>query len=35
MTYEFELPLVSLVFVLILAIVYFSKKKVNLLENKM
>lgn len=35
MTYEFELPLVSLVFVLILVIVYFSKKKVNLLENKM
>lgn len=35
MTYEFELPLVSLVFVIILAIVYFSKKKIDLVENKM
>ena len=31
---EFELPLVSLLFILILNVVYFSKKKVNLVENK-
>ena len=34
MTLEFELPLFSFVFILILDIVYFSKKKVNLVENK-
>jgi len=31
---EFELPLVSFIFILLLSIVYFSKKKVKLIENK-
>ena len=34
MSLEFEMPLVSTIFVLILGIVYFSKPKINLLENK-
>ena len=34
MTLEFELPLVSTIFILILNIVYFLKQKVNLIENK-
>ncbi|MGM9881718.1 MAG: hybrid sensor histidine kinase/response regulator [Bacilli bacterium] len=34
MTLEFELPLVSLIFIIILCIIYFSKKRVNLTENK-
>ncbi len=34
MSLEFELPLVSFLFVLIISIVYFSKKKVDLPENK-
>ena len=32
---EFELPLVSLIFIVILSVVYFSKKKIQLIENKM
>ena len=31
---EFEIPLVSFIFILILCFVYFSKKKVQLFENK-
>ena len=31
---EFEIPLVSFIFILLLSIVYFSKKKVKLIENK-
>ena len=31
---EFELPLVSFILIFLLAIVYFSKKKIHLLENK-
>ena len=31
---EFELPLVSFIFILLLSIVYFSKRKVKLIENK-
>jgi signal transduction histidine kinase len=31
---EFELPLVSFILIALLAIVYFSKKKIHLLENK-
>ncbi len=34
MTLEFELPLFSFLFILMLDIVYFSKKKINLIENK-
>lgn len=34
MTLEFEIPLVSLIFILILNIVYFTKKRAELLENK-
>ena len=34
MSLEFEIPLVSLIFILILNIVYFSKKRANLEENK-
>ena len=32
---EFEIPLVSFIFIVLLAIVYFSKKRVLLVENKM
>ena len=35
MSLEFELPLVSLIFLLILNIIYFSKKRVDLPENKL
>lgn len=35
MTLEFELPLVSFIFILMLNIVYFSKKNINLIENKL
>ena len=35
MTLEFEIPLVSFVFIFMLSIVYFSKKKINLVENKL
>ena len=35
MSLEFELPLFSLIFILMLGIVYFFKKKVPLIENKM
>ena len=31
---EFEIPLISFIFILLLSIVYFSKKKVKLIENK-
>lgn len=31
---EFELPLVSFIFILLLSVVYFSKKKIVLIENK-
>ena len=31
---EFELPLFSFIFIFLLMIVYFSKRKVNLIENK-
>ena len=31
---EFELPLVSFILIFLLAVVYFSKKKIHLLENK-
>ena len=34
MSLEFEIPLVSLIFILILNIVYFSKKRADLEENK-
>lgn len=34
MSLEFELPLVSFIFILILNIVYFTKKRINLVENK-
>ncbi len=34
MSLEFEIPLVSFIFVLIINIVYFSKKKLDLVENK-
>ena len=34
MSLEFELPMVSTIFILLLNIVYFSRKKVNLVENK-
>lgn len=34
MTLEFEVPLVSLIFITILNIIYFSKKRANLEENK-
>lgn len=34
MTLEFELPLVSLIFIVILCVIYFSKKRINLSENK-
>ena len=34
MRLEFELPMISMIFILLLNIVYFSRKKVNLLENK-
>lgn len=33
MTLEFELPMVSLIFISIISVVYFSKKKINLIEN--
>ena len=32
---EFELPLISFIFIVLLSFVYFAKKKVNLIENKM
>lgn len=35
MSLEFELPLVSFIFLLILNIIYFSKKRVDLPENKL
>lgn len=35
MTYEFELPLFSLIFIILLAVIYFAKKKIPLIENKM
>jgi len=31
---EFELPLFSFIFILLLSVIYFSKEKVNLIENK-
>lgn len=34
MSLEFEIPLVSLIFTIILTIVYFLKPKINLIENK-
>ena len=34
MSLEFELPLISFIFVLMLCVVYFSKKKVGLVENR-
>ena len=34
MSLEFEVPLVSMIFILMLGIVYFSKPKIGLLENK-
>ena len=34
MSLEFEIPLVSFIFVIMISIVYFSKKKLNLVENK-
>jgi len=34
MNLEFELPLVSFIFLLMINLIYFSKRKVNLLENK-
>ena len=34
MSLEFEVPLVSLIFIIILSIVYFAKPKINLVENK-
>ena len=34
-TLEFELPLFSFLFILLLLFVYFSKRKINLIENKM
>ncbi len=34
MSLEFEIPFVSTIFILLLFFVYFSKKKINLLENK-
>ena len=35
MSLEFELPLVSFIFILLLYIVYFSKNRINLVENKL
>lgn len=35
MSLEFELPLFSFVFILLLNIIYFSKKKINLIENRL
>jgi len=35
MSLEFEIPLVSLIFIFMLNIVYFAKKKINLVENKL
>ena len=35
MTLEFELPLISLLFLILLIVVYISKKKVNITENKL
>ena len=35
MTLEFELPLVSLFFIIMLIIVYISKKKIKILENRL
>ena len=35
MSLEFELPLVSFIFLLILNIIYFAKKRVDLPENKL
>lgn len=34
MTMEFEIPLVCLIFIVVLNIVFFSKKRINLVENK-
>ena len=34
MSLEFEIPLVSLIFITILNVVYFTKKNINLIENK-
>lgn len=34
MTLEFEIPLYSLFLMILLAFLYFSKNKVNLIENK-
>ena len=34
MSLEFEIPFVSTIFILLLSCVYFSKKKIGLLENK-
>ena len=35
MSMEFEVPLVCLIFMVLLIIIYFSKRRVNLAENKM
>ena len=35
MSLEFELPLMSLIFMLLLSVIYFSKEKINLVENNM
>ena len=35
LSFEFEVPLVSFIFILILAIIYFPKEKITLIENKM
>ena len=35
MTLEFEIPLISLIFIFMLNIIYFSKKNINLIENKL
>ena len=34
MSLEFEIPLVSLIFIIILNIIYFSRKRIDLIENK-
>ena len=35
MSLEFELPLVSLIFMIFLSVIYFNKEKVELVENNM
>ena len=34
MSLEFEIPLVSLIFIVILNVIYFSKKRLDLVENR-